>query len=144
MNNNNQTSTESGPSIRKISTLVAYDSQPVLDMLISILQRDGRTTLVGTVTDGWRVLPEALKLTPVLVLMDLHLPHIDGAEVTRYLKLLPKPPKVFIVTADDSPAAKQSCMNSGADAFVTKSGDIEAQLTTELNRWFGLGGSKQS
>jgi CheY-like chemotaxis protein len=123
-------------SMRKIRTLVADDSPPVLDMLMSILQRDGRTTLVGTVSDGWQVLPEALKLTPDLVLMDLRLPHIDSAEVTRYLKLMPKPPRVFIITADDSPAARQSCIDSGADAFVTKSVNIEAQLTTELNRWF--------
>jgi CheY-like chemotaxis protein len=124
-----------------IRTLLVDDSLPVLDMLASILQRDGRATVIGTAKDGWEVLPEALRLAPDLVLMDLHLPRIDGAEATRYLKLLPNAPRVFIVTADDSPASYERSKASGADAFVAKSADIEARLKSELDNWFGAKGS---
>jgi DNA-binding NarL/FixJ family response regulator len=127
-----------GSNIRAIRTVVVDDSPLMLDLLMSILQRDGRITLVGTANDGWQVLPEVLRLAPELVLMDLHLPHLDGAEATRYLKLLANAPKIFIVSADDSPAARQLSMNSGADAFVTKTAEIETQLRSALDQSFGF------
>jgi CheY-like chemotaxis protein len=120
-----------------IRTFVADDSPLMLEKLVSILQRDGRVAVVGTATDGWQVLPEALKLAPDLILLELHLPHMDGAEVTQYLKVLPNAPRVFIVTADNTPVARRRGMISGADAFLTKSADIEAQLKSKLDQWFG-------
>jgi DNA-binding NarL/FixJ family response regulator len=114
----------------------------MLNLLLSILQRDRRISVVGTASDGWQVLPEALRLAPELVVMDLHLPHLDGAEATRYLKLLANPPKVFIVSADDSLAAREVSMNSGADAFVGKTAQIETQLKSALDQSFGFGDSR--
>jgi len=116
---------------------VVDQSLLMLEKLVSILQRDGRAVVVGTATDGWQVLPEVLKLAPDLILLDLHLPHSDGAEVTRYLKLLPNAPRVFIITADDTAVARRRSMISGADAFLTKSVDIETQLKSRLDQWFG-------
>ena len=130
----NAKSTENSLPIR---TLLVDDSQPMLDILASILQRDGRATVIGTAKDGWEVLPEALRLEPDLVLLDLNLPHIDGAEATRYLKLLRSAPRVFIVTADDSPASYERSKASGSDAFIAKSPDIEARIKSELDKWFG-------
>jgi DNA-binding NarL/FixJ family response regulator len=110
----------------------------MIEMLTSILQRDRRIVIVGTASDGWQVLPEALKLYPDLVLMDLHLPHLNGAEVTRFLKILQNPPKVVIVSVEDSPAARELSKSSGADAFVAKAAEIETQLRSAVDRLFGL------
>ena len=69
--------------------------------------------------------------------MDLHLPHLNGAEVTRCLKQFDNPPVVFMVTSDDSPDSRALCAAVGADAFLTKSGTLPCQLKSKLQEWFG-------
>ena len=123
---------------RCIRTLLVDDSPIMLTTIARVLEKEGRTILIGAVTDGWLALRTALQSTPDLGLMDLHLPHLDGAEATRYLKLLPNPPIVFMVTSDDSPDARAISKAAGADAFVVKAADLEAQLRSKLEEWFGL------
>ncbi len=126
------------PTARTIRTLLVDDSPIMLTAMARILEKEGRTLLIGAVTDGWLALRTALQSTPDLVLMDLHLPHLNGAEATRYLKLLPNPPIVFMVTSDDSPDAQAVSKASGADAFVVKAADLDTQLRLQLQEWFGL------
>ena len=43
-----------------------------------------------------------------------------------------------MVTSDDSPDARAISKAAGADAFVVKAADLEAQLRSKLEEWFGL------
>jgi two-component system, OmpR family, response regulator ChvI len=116
--------------------LLVDDSPVMLATLARILEKEKRTTLIGSAADGWLALRAALRSPPDLVLLDLHLPHLDGTEVTRYLKLLPNPPIVFIITSDDSLSAQTTSEAVGADAFVVKGSDLEAQIRSKLQQWF--------
>jgi EAL domain-containing protein (putative c-di-GMP-specific phosphodiesterase class I) len=77
-----------------------------------------------------------------LVLLDLHMPGMSGLEVLTALRstsgadeYLP----VIILTADDSPAAKQAALSTGAQDFVSKPFDrfeIELRIRNLLRtRW---------
>jgi len=124
------------PNGRTIQVLLVDDSPIMLSTLARILAKQGRTTVLGTATDGWLALRAALETTPDLVLMDLNLPCLNGAEATRYLKLLPKPPVVFMVTSDDSPNAQSISKAAGADAFIVKAADLDVQIRSKLYEWF--------
>ena len=63
---------------RCIRTLLVDDSPIMLTTIARVLEKEGRTILIGAVTDGWLALRTALQSTPDLGLMDLHLPHLDG------------------------------------------------------------------
>ena len=66
----------------KIRALLADDSPVMLRALTGFLTGDHRFQVVGTASDGRPALLTAASLNPQLVLVDLHLPHLDGAEVT--------------------------------------------------------------
>lgn len=60
---------------------------------------------------------------PDLVLLDLHMPHLDGREVLRRLQV-ERSQQVFVpvivLTADVSDVARKSALLLGADDFLTK------------------------
>lgn len=93
--------------------------------------------VVGTAKDGLHAILAAASLMPQLVLMALHLPHLDGAEATRRLKQFHNPPVVFMITSDDSPSPRTTTKAAGADALVIKSPDLLAQVRAKLLEWFG-------
>ena len=120
-----------------IRTLLVDDCPTMLKTLAAIIAQELDFDIVGTATDGRKAVLAAATLAPELVVMDLHLPHLNGAQATRCLKQFDDPPVVFIVTSDDSPSARNLSATAGADAFVVKSGDLHGQLHLKLHEWFG-------
>lgn len=64
-----------------------------------------------------------------LVLMDLHMPVMDGLEATRQIRKLRNPAKagtpIMGVTANISPDGKAACLDSGMDRVITKPIDYQ-------------------
>lgn len=59
---------------------------------------------------------------PDLILLDLMMPEIDGIQVCRQIKSMPKLQfiPIIMVTALDSKADLARCLNAGADDFISK------------------------
>jgi DNA-binding NarL/FixJ family response regulator len=110
----------------------------MLKTLVGILTRERGFEVIGTATNGRQAVLSAATLAPQLVLMDLHLPHLNGIQATRCLKQFENPPVVFVLSADDSSSSQAMSTAAGVDAFVLKSGDLHAQLESKLEEWFGL------
>ncbi len=121
---------------RTIRAFLAEDSLIMMGLLARIVSKDERLAIVGSATDGRKALCGASALKPDLVLTDLHLPGLDGAEVTRLLKQGPNPPIVFIVTSDGTPEARTRSMAAGAHAFLVKSSKLAPQLLSTLQEFF--------
>ena len=119
-----------------IHAFIAEDSLMTMALLTRILSKDERITVVGSATDGWEALCYASSLDPDLVLVDLHMPGLDGAEVARRLKRRPKPPTIFVVTSDDSPESRARCLTAGADAFLVKTKDLPARLHAAIQSFW--------
>ncbi len=54
-----------------------------------------------------------------VVLVDLILPHYGGLRLCQKLKTTPSPPRVIIISGDDSQQARDEALES-ADAFLPK------------------------
>jgi PAS domain S-box-containing protein len=67
---------------------------------------------------------------PALVLLDLHLPDISGAEVLRRLKSDPATAgiPVVVISADATPGQSSRLLELGAHAYMTKPLDLEKLL----------------
>ena len=117
---------------RPIRTFLADDDPFMLAMVGRLLAKDSRVTIIGSATDGRKAFHCAATLRADLVLTDLHMPIMDGIEVTRWLKKLPNPPIVFVVTSDDSAEALTKSLGAGADAFLAKTADLPIQLQMAL------------
>ncbi len=128
----------------RVRTLVVDDSPAMLRILAQILEEAGNFDLVGTATDGWQALRYVSALKPELVLMDFHLPQLNGMEATLYLKAHEHPPIVIIVSSDDSSVAKSMGERAGADGFIVKAGDLSVRLTRTLQNFFGPNGVRRA
>jgi len=128
----------------RVRTLVVDNSPSRLKALAQILEAAGKFDLVGTATDGGQALSHVRALSPDLVLMDYHLPHLNGTHAIRYMKVFQPPPIVIIVTSDDSSSAKSMAEKAGADGFVSRSGNLSLRLTRTLQDLFGPSGAKRA
>jgi CheY-like chemotaxis protein len=115
----------------------------MLKTLSQILERAGNFDLVGTAMDGGQALRDVSMLSPELVLMDVHMPRLNGIQATRYLKQGEHPPVVIIITSDDSSAAREMAEVAGADAFVSKDGNLLHELMDALQNLFGPTGVRR-
>ncbi len=127
-----------------IKTLVVDDSPLMLKILAKILEEAGGFDLVGTATDGWQALRDVWTLSPNLVLMDFHLPHLNGIQATRYIKVIEHPPIVIVVSSDDTSITKSLAAKAGADGFVSKDENLAPRLIGTLQHLFGSSGASHS
>jgi DNA-binding response OmpR family regulator len=98
--------------------LVVEDEPPIADLLRLYLTREGFGVHVeGT---GEAALEAIARLRPVLVLLDVGLPGIDGTEVCRRLRAEHDWTPVVFVTARDDEVDRIVGLELGADDYVTK------------------------
>lgn len=70
-----------------------------------------------------------------VILMDRHLPDLDGVEATRQIRAVEshtgkRRTPIFAVTADAMPRNRDECLAAGMDGFLTKPVDIEVLRAT--------------
>ena len=108
----------------KIKVLVADDSRVTRMLLVELLNSDPRIQVIGAVDDGQAALDflEAGGDRPDVVVMDIHMPRLDGFEATRRI-METRPLPIIICTATTSPhdvAIAFRSMEAGAVACVEK------------------------
>jgi two-component system chemotaxis response regulator CheB len=108
----------------KIKVLIADDSPVTRMLLVQLLNSDPRIHVIGAVSDGQAALDflDASTDRPDVVVMDIHMPHLDGFEATRRI-METQPLPIIICTATASPqdlAVAFRSMEAGAVACVEK------------------------
>jgi putative two-component system response regulator len=102
--------------------LIVDDNPSNVLLLRRILERAGFAH-IKTITDAREVLPAFAAFAPDILLLDLHMPHIQGFEVMSMLRR-ELPDDVFIpvvvLTADVSTASRDAALTAGAHDFLTK------------------------
>ena len=82
-----------------------------------------------TFSDPEEFLRYACTHRPAVVLIDVHMPLMNGLEVQSQLRRISPSTRVIIFTGKDDPLVRSTAMNAGASAFLTKPFDDEALLT---------------
>ena len=82
--------------------------------------------------------------TPDLVLMDINLPELDGYEVTKRLKELPRMAKVPVIamTANVMRGDREKTLAAGCDGYISKPIDIDS-LPVEIVKFLSQGMQSQ-
>jgi len=97
--------------------LVVDDEQPIVDMLVYNLRKEGYKTLEAN--DGLEGINIALKHKPDLILLDIMLPKMDGLTVCKKIRSKYNIP-ILMLSAKDEEIDKILGLELGADDYITK------------------------
>jgi DNA-binding NarL/FixJ family response regulator len=104
--------------MEKIKVLIVDDNEVVREGLKSILDPQGDIAVVGEAVDGLDAVAKAEKLLPDVILMDAHMPGMDGTEATRHIKKGMPDVKVLFLTVYGDYVG--SALEAGASWYLTK------------------------
>ncbi len=104
----------------KIRILVVDDHPMVREGLQSILQRVDDLEFIGEAATGQDAVTQVEDLQPDLVLLDIHLPDLDGLTVLRQIKALASHICVLMVTMHEDKVSIHQAIQAGAAGYVLK------------------------
>jgi DNA-binding NarL/FixJ family response regulator len=99
--------------------LIADDHALFRDGLRSLLEARG-IEVIGDARNGREAVDQARRLNPDVVLMDLHMPELEGLAATRLISAQQPDVKVVILTASEEDAHLFEAIKSGAPGYLFK------------------------
>jgi two-component system chemotaxis response regulator CheB len=105
-----------------IRVLIVEDLPVVRELLRQILNSDPRLQVIGVAVDGEEAVTAAQRLRPDVIVMDIHLPRLDGFAATRQI-MESAPTRIVMATATADPkevAASFRAIEAGALALLAK------------------------
>jgi DNA-binding NarL/FixJ family response regulator len=106
--------------LKKIRYLIVDDQQIIREGLAGMLAREPDLELVGTAENGREALALAAGLKPDLVLMDLRMPVMGGAQAIREIRKIHPEAHFIILTVYDNDDELFEALRAGAKAFLLK------------------------
>lgn len=106
--------------MEKIRYMIVDDQQIVREGLAGMLGRERDLELVGVAKDGRQAVTLAVELKPDLILMDLRLPEMSGAQATAAIRQLEPQIRVIILTVYDDDEEILEGLRAGAKALLLK------------------------
>jgi DNA-binding NarL/FixJ family response regulator len=103
-----------------IRVLLADDQALFREGLRAVLSTYDGIDVVGEAPDGLEAVRLAGELSPDVVLLDLRMPVLDGAEATRRIAAMPRPPKVIALTTFDDDESVFEVLRAGALGYLLK------------------------
>ncbi len=102
--------------------LICEDQQLVRVGYVTVFSAQPDMEVVGEAADGPAAIDAAMRLKPDVVIMDIHLPLLDGIEVTRRIAGpdVARPPKVLVVTTFNVDKYVYDALRAGASGFLLK------------------------
>ena len=114
--------------------LIADDNEDITDILSPYIEREGYEPIVAV--DGEQALELFEKEQPVLVLLDIMMPKIDGYEVCRSIRKKSNVP-IILVTARGEDFERVMGLDIGADDYIVKPfspNEVMARVRAVLRR----------
>lgn len=103
-----------------IQLLLVDDQEIVRAGLRSLLEQHPQLEIVGEAGGGEEAIALATHLRPDVVLMDLTMPDIGGAEATRQIKKIAPEVNILALTIHEDEAYFFEMLNAGASGYIPK------------------------
>ncbi|HEY9868337.1 MAG TPA: response regulator transcription factor [Candidatus Obscuribacterales bacterium] len=103
-------------------TVLVVDDEPLLRIgLVNLIEQNNGFKVIGQAADGDTAVELAVSLCPRLVLMDIHIPGMNGIEATKRIKEERPETRVLIVSAFDDDDDIVAAVAAGMDGYCLKS-----------------------
>ena len=103
-----------------VRVLVVDDQVLFREALVTLLGARPEVEVVGEAGDGQQALERAAALQPDVVLMDLHMPVLDGIATTRRLRVVQSGVRVLALTTFDDDEDVFAALRAGALGYLLK------------------------
>ena len=116
--------------------ILIIDDEPTNVQLMERILKRGGFTNVRSISDPRRALALHAEFSPDLVLLDLHMPHLDGFMVLDQLTRRAQEGSfepVLVMTADVRREAKERALSAGAKDFLTRPAEATEVLLRVRN-----------
>ena len=108
--------------------ILVVDDHPIWRHGVAAGLEEAGCTVAGTAGDGAQALRVAAATRPGVVLLDLNLPDMSGAEVTRRLLAADPAVRVLILSASGERQDVLDAMTAGATGYLVKSAQFSELL----------------
>ena len=122
----------------KLKILIVDDHAIVRDGLAAILRFQKDMTVVGEADDGQSAIQKAQELHPDVILMDLMMPNMNGADATAAIKQTLPETQILLLTSYGTSAELSRAFRNGATGAITKSLPKEELLSAIRNVAAGM------
>ncbi|MDX2137763.1 MAG: response regulator transcription factor [Chloroflexota bacterium] len=85
-------------------------------------------TIIGEASTGHEALEMAIAYKPDLIIMDIHLPEMNGIEATQHIRRHSPDIRIIALTAYNEKAYYRALSNVGIDGFVLKTAELSELL----------------
>lgn len=105
---------------KKIRTVVVDDSENFLQVVCALLELDPLVDVVARADKGGEAIETVMKLKPDLILMDVHMPYLDGLTLAWFFGRRFPSARVVLMSTENTPELRTACEDSGAMDFIHK------------------------
>jgi DNA-binding NarL/FixJ family response regulator len=112
----------------RIRVLVADDDRAFVRSLQELIDRQPELAVIGAAADGLEAIELAANLHPDAVVLDLHMPRLDGVSAATRLRRDHPSLCLIALTGDEAPALHRAVREAGADEVLLKSELVEGLL----------------
>jgi DNA-binding NarL/FixJ family response regulator len=109
--------------VDRIRILVADDHRQFRAGIRAMLRREAELELIGEVATGAEAIEAAESLQPDVVLMDLHMPDVNGIEATRQILASSPHIRILVLTMFEDDDSVFAALRVGARGYLLKGAD---------------------
>jgi DNA-binding NarL/FixJ family response regulator len=106
--------------VSHIRTMVVDDSPRFIRTVCCFLAQCKAVEVVATANGASEALRAVERIRPDLVLMDFHMPLVNGLKAMELIRRRSPSTRVVIITGYDSAELREASLESGALAFIPK------------------------
>ena len=119
------------PAERRINVVLADDDRRFVECLRTMVDEQPQLTVVGVAGDGLEAIELVEELSPEAVVIDLHMPLLDGVSAVARMRNDHPSLCLIAITGDGTPELHQAVADAGADAVLMKD-DLEDALAERI------------
>ena len=106
--------------VRPIKVMIAEDQAIILHSLVILLNSLQNIKIIGTALNGVDLMKQLEKEKPDVILMDINMPKMNGAEATKLINEKMPWVKVIALSMYDHPVYIKKMFKSGVKGFISK------------------------
>src|SRR2546421_9558300 len=111
----------------RIRVLLVDDHAPFRDGLRALLRPEADIETVGEATTGREAIDQAASLQPDVILMDLHMPEVNGIEATQTILATSPHVSILVLTMFEDDDSVFAALQAGVRGYLLK-GSLKAEI----------------